>query len=123
MNIRFSQADVLSKSPLVLALVSFLDLPLKNYPTRVLLNVLRSPYFDFGLNPGDVESLEIISQQAIIVEGKQQWDETWQIFQASGDPDAYEDEDRRRSRKLEGIDVALHAAALRTILGLVCKNR
>jgi len=107
MNIRFSQTDTLSESPLVLALVSFLDLPLKNYPTRVLLNVLRSPYFDFGLNPGDVESLEIISQQAIIVEGKQQWDETWQIFQASGDPDAYEDEDRRQSRKLEGIDVAL----------------
>ncbi|NLI08736.1 MAG: hypothetical protein GX457_16855 [Thermotogaceae bacterium] len=105
-KVHFSQADPLSESPAVLALLSLLLLPLEDYPTRTLLNTLRSPYFDFGLEPKDLEHLEIASQQAIIVSAKEQWDEAWPMLQRSQkDAEENPDEERQRKNNLAGIDL------------------
>ncbi len=105
-KVHFSQADPLSESPAVLALLSLLRLPLEDYPTRSLLNALRSPYFDFGLEPKDLEDLENASQQAIIVSGKEQWDEAWPMLQRSQkDAEEHPDEERQRKKSLAGIDL------------------
>ena len=105
-KVHFSQTDPLSESPVVLALVSLLRLPLEDYPTRSLLNTLRSPYFDFGLEPKDLENLENASQQAIIVSGKEQWDEAWPMLQRSQkNADEHPDEERRRKNRIAGIDL------------------
>ena len=112
-KVHFSQADPLSESPAVLALFSLLRLPLEDYPTRSLLNTLRSPYFDFGLEPKDLEDLENASQQAIIVRGKEQWDEAWPILERSQkNAEEHPDEERRRKNRLAGIDLAALQAQL-----------
>lgn len=112
-KVHFSQADPLSESPAVLALLSLLRLPLEDYPTRNLLNTLRSPYFDFGLEPKDLEDLENASQQAIIVSGKEQWDGAWPMLQRSQkDVEEHPDEERRRKNRLAGIDLPALQARL-----------
>jgi len=105
-KVHFSQTDPLSESPVVLALLSLLRLPLEDYPTCNLLNTLRSPYFYFGLEPKDLEDLENASQQAIIVSGKEQWDEAWPMLQRSQkNADEHPDEERRRKNRIAGIDL------------------
>jgi len=112
-KVHFSQADPLSESPAVLALLSLLRLPLEDYPTRSLLNTLHSPYFNFGLEPKDLEDLENASQQAIIVSGKEQWDEAWPMLQRSQkDAEEHPDEERRRKKRLTGIDLPALQARL-----------
>lgn len=112
-KVHFSQADPLSESPAVLALLSLLRLPLEDYPTRSLLNTLRSPYFDFGFEPKDLEDLEKASQQAIIVSGKEQWDEAWPMLHRSQkDAEEHPDEERRRKKRLAGIDLPALQARL-----------
>lgn len=110
-KVHFSQADPLSESPAVLALLSLLRLPMEDYPTRSMLNTLRSPYFDFGLEPKDLEDLENASQQAIVVNGKEQWGEAWPMLQRSQkNAEEHPDEERRRKNRLAGINlVALQA--------------
>ena len=115
-KVHFSQTDPLSESPAVLALLSLLRLPLEDYPTRSLLNTLRSPYFDFGLEPKDLEDLENASQQAIIVSGKEQWDEAWLMLQRSQkNAEEHPDEERRRKKRLAGIDLPALQARLENI--------
>lgn len=105
-RIHFSRPDPLSESPAVLALLSLLELPLENYPTRLLLNTLRSPYFNFDLAARDLEDLEIVSQQAIIVNGKDQWNDAWSMFQElNASETEYLDEERRRKNRTAGIDL------------------
>ena len=106
-NIHFSQPEPLSESPTILALLSFLRLPLEGYPTRSLLNTLHSPYFSFGFEAEDLKDLETCSQQAIIVGGRHQWEEAWQILQKT-QSNVSEDLDEERSRKnrLVGINLS-----------------
>jgi len=105
-KVHFSQADPLSESPAVLALLSLLRLPVEDYPTRSLLNTLRSPYFDFGLEPKDLEDLENASQQAIIVKGREQWNEAWpRLRRSQKDSEEHPDEERRRKKLIDGIDL------------------
>ena len=107
MKVHFSQVDSLSESPVVLSLLSLLLLPLEDYPTRSLFNTLRSPYFDFGLEPKDIEVLENASQQAIIVGGKEQWDEAWLMLQRTQkDAEEHPDEERQRKDLMMGHDLS-----------------
>lgn len=107
LKVYFSQPDSLSESPPVLALLSLLSLSIEGYPTRNLLNTLRSPYFDFGLDQKDLNDLEICSQQAIIVGGKEQWDEAWSMLRRSQiNSEEHPDEERQRKIVLTGIDLS-----------------
>ena len=111
-KVHFSQADPLSESPAVLALFSLLRLPLEDYPTRSLLNTLRSPYFDFGLDAKGLEDLESVSQQAIIVSGKAQWEDAWPLLQRSNASEDHLDEERRRKNRTKRIDLPALRARL-----------
>jgi inactivated superfamily I helicase len=105
-KVHFSHPDPLSESPAVLAVLSLLQLPLEDFPTRSMLNTLRSPYFDFGLEAKDLEDLENVSQQAIIVSGKTQWDDAWPMLQRSNaTAEEHPDEERRRKSRVIGVDL------------------
>ncbi|MCE5257498.1 MAG: exodeoxyribonuclease V subunit gamma [Chloroflexi bacterium] len=89
--LKFTQYDVLSRSPALAALLNFLAIPTSNYETRVLFKALHSPYLKLGLTTAQVDQLEVISRAAQVVEGREQWTETWQrlipaaLVEAKGD--------------------------------------
>jgi len=112
LRVYFSQADPLSESPAMMAVLGLLQLPLEDFPTRLLLNTLRSPYFDFGLDAKDLEDLESVSQQAIIVSGKEQWEDAWPMLQRLSDSENHPDEERRRKNRTKGIDLPTLRARL-----------
>ena len=111
-RVHFSQADPLSESPAVMAILALLQLPLEDFPTRFLLNTLRSPYFNFGLEAKDLENLENVSQQAIIVSGKEQWEDAWPMLERSNAAEEHLDEERRRKNRTKGIDLPALRARL-----------
>jgi hypothetical protein len=81
------------------ALLNVLSLPAQNFRSRLLFNVLRSPYFEFGLDSSSIDMLEEISRKAKIIEGQKQWVETWDRLRLS--PTQHTDlYDERRLSKL-----------------------
>jgi ATP-dependent helicase/nuclease subunit B len=118
-KIHFSQPDPLAESPAVLAMLTMLTLPLEDYPTRMLLNTLHSPYFDFGLDAIDVENLEMVSQQAIIVKGREQWDAAWRMLEKSAlNASQQLDDERQRNDYIAGIDLPALRDTLEYFWGL-----
>ncbi len=95
----FSQGTALSSSPAITALLNLLNLPVQNFRSRALFNVLRSPYFQFGLDVASIDLLEEISRKAKIIGGKNQWQETWEILT----PTPTEQIDFDGERKLSGL--------------------
>ena len=105
-RIHFSHPQPILDSPAVKSLLALLYLPGKDYNTRSVLNILHSPYFDFGLDAKMVENLEKVSRQAIIVMGKHQWEGAWKMLEEMNLEDAdYLDEDRHKVNLLKGVDL------------------
>ena len=105
-RIHFSHPQPILDSPAVKSLLALLALPGKDYNTRSVLNILHSPYFDFGLDAKMVENLEKVSRQAIIVMGKVQWEDAWKMLEEMNLEDAdYLDEDRHKVNLLKGVDL------------------
>lgn len=105
-RVHFSHPQPLLDSPAVKSLLALLALPSKDYNTRSVLNILHSPYFDFGLDAKMVENLEKVSRQAIIVMGKDQWEGAWKMLEEMNLEDAdYLDEDRHKVNLLKGVDL------------------
>jgi ATP-dependent helicase/DNAse subunit B len=104
--IRFSHPEPLMDSPAIQTLINLLALPGENYQTRLLLNALRSPYFDFGLEDHEIEALEALSQHARIIMGRDQWKEAWELL-LHREEQALEDRPDEYSYKnpLEGVDI------------------
>lgn len=102
----FSHPQPLLDSPAIKSLLTLLDLPQEDFNNRSLLNILHSPYFDFGLDASMVENLEKVSQQAIIVMGKEQWDDAWTMLGKYDIEDIdYLDEDHHKVNLLKGVDL------------------
>lgn len=112
MRVHFTQADPLAESPAILALLTLLSLPGADYEARVLMNALRSPYFDFGLDRQSVDDLERVSQQAVIVTGRDQWEDAWRMLEKKAAASVDDlDEERYRKDLTAGIDLpSLHQA-------------
>lgn len=105
-RVHFSHPQPLLDSPAVKSLLDLLALPGEDFKTRSVLNTLHSPYFDFGLDAGMVENLEKVSQQAIIVMGREQWDDAWKMLGEMHLEDLdYVDEDRRKANLLKEVDL------------------
>jgi ATP-dependent helicase/nuclease subunit B len=107
----FSHPDSLANSSLVASLLSLLELPIQDFGTRALFNVLHAPYFDFQLEPEDIGELETVSQHARIVIGRDQWQETWARLlklEVAPNGDDLEDESRYKNPLAE-----INAAVLR----------
>lgn len=81
--LHFSIDDPLNQSPAITALLALLKLPEQNYKARSIINVLRSPYFTSGMEVETIDLLEMISRVAQIIEGKDQWEETWKRLENS----------------------------------------
>lgn len=105
-RIHFSHPQSVLDSPAIKSLLALLALPGEDYNTRSILNTLHSPYFDFGLDAGMVENLEKVSQQAIIVMGREQWDDAWKMLEEMNLEEVdYLDEDRHKENLLKGVDL------------------
>jgi len=76
-KIHFSHPESLSRSAAIQPILNLLELPIRDYQTRALFNVLYSPFFDFDLGTTDINDLETVSNHAHIVMGRKQWDEAW----------------------------------------------
>lgn len=105
-RVHFSHPQPILDSPAIKSLLALLALPGEDYKTRSVMNTLHSPYFDFGLDAGMVENLEKVSQQAIIVMGREQWDDTWNMLEEINLEELdYLDEDRHKENLLKGVDL------------------
>jgi ATP-dependent helicase/nuclease subunit B len=105
-RVHFSHPQSLLDSPLIKSLLALFGIPGNDYNTRSLLNILHSPYFDFGLDDEMIQDLEKVSQQAIIVKGREQWDNAWKMFDGLDLNDLdYLDEDRHIENLLKGVDL------------------
>ncbi len=105
-NIRFSHPDSLMKSPAVQSLLNLLEMPPEDFTTRAVINALRSPYFDFGLDKKDIDHLELVSQTARIVAGQEQWTEAWEMLSAARrDTEESLDDERQASNPLRNVDL------------------
>ncbi len=93
--IHFSQGPALISSPAIAALLNLLSLPIQNFKSRALFNALRSPYFQFGMDTGAINQLEEISRKARIIEGQDQWQETWERLAPAQEQEPDLDEERR----------------------------
>ena len=104
--IYFSHPDHLTNSLAIQSLLNLLELPLENYTTRGLFNAFYSPYFSFDFDDKDLTYLELISQIAHIVEGKDQWDEAWELLTpARYNQREFLDEERDSHNPLAGVDL------------------
>lgn len=84
--LRFNQSRILARAPAMVALLEMLNLPLKNYSRRLLLDTIRAPFFnlvDFGFQREHANLLEIISRDYMIIEGLSQWEEAFQELTSS----------------------------------------
>lgn len=105
-RVHFSHPQPMLDAPAVKSLLALLALPGEDYKTRSVLNTLHSPYFDFGFDAGMVENLEKVSQQAIIVMGREQWDDAWKMLEEMNLEDLdYLDEDRHKENLLKGVEL------------------
>jgi ATP-dependent helicase/DNAse subunit B len=110
--VNFSQGPALTDSSAIAALLNIFMLLMQNYKTRALFNALRSPYFKFGLETSVIDTLEEISRKARILEGQEQWWETWERLAPSQDQEPDLDEERR----LPGLPRGEDARALQESL-------
>ncbi len=74
--LRFTRGDPLTTAPGVVALLDLLTLPLLDWPQRLTLDAVHSPYFDLGsfnLAPTDRHLLEAASRFGQVVGGLEIW--------------------------------------------------
>jgi hypothetical protein len=118
--IRFTQDEPLSESPAITALLNLLALPSKNFNTRALVNVLRCPYLTCPSVP-DIAliNLELVSPcVAQIVEGRDQWQETWDRLA----PHSFEEQSDVDDERYYGFAARCESQSLRQIMRR-CFNR
>jgi ATP-dependent helicase/DNAse subunit B len=95
--LRFIHGETLIQAPAISALLDLLEISRANWPRRLTLQTVRSPYFDlaaWGLGPADALPLDAASQAGQVVEGLDQWEEALtRLVQAQpADADATDEE-------------------------------
>lgn len=66
--------EPLGENPAIIALMNLLELSRQDFPRMMLLETLRSPYFEIpGLTSEDVDVLERISRHLLITSGREAW--------------------------------------------------
>lgn len=75
-SVYFNQSDRLGNHPAIKVLIDLLNLHSQNYPRRMLIDIIRSPYFDLsslGFSAGDAITLEMVSRFGVIVSSLEKW--------------------------------------------------
>lgn len=122
LKMRFTKGEPIALTPGIAALMDLLDCPLRRWARRLVLDAVRSPYFEletFGLGRIDALLLDGASLYGNVIEGVDQWEEA--LGQLAGTQSGPSDETTREAelpllprgsearRLLEG----LHSFALR----------
>lgn len=87
--VRFTQSRRLVDLPVIAAMLNLLILPAGNFPRRALLDVLRSPFFDFasiGFDRRQVDVLDLVSRHGKVIEGPEQWLEVLEGLASQPEP-------------------------------------
>ncbi|MFV2043724.1 MAG: PD-(D/E)XK nuclease family protein [Anaerolineales bacterium] len=77
-RLRFTQGERLIGAPAVSAMIDLLELNRSNWPRRLTLQTVRSPYLDlspWGLQPTDAVALDAASHAGQVTEGLDQWEQ------------------------------------------------
>ena len=95
--LRFTHGEPLVKAPGVVALLDLLSLPLLDWPQRLTLEAIHSPYFDLAdweFSPSDRAALEAVSRYSVVVGGLEIWLESLDRLASAhtGDPAVGEDD-------------------------------
>ncbi|MCJ7677304.1 MAG: exodeoxyribonuclease V subunit gamma, partial [Anaerolineales bacterium] len=118
--LRFTMGEPLTSAPGIAALLGLLELPSQNWPRRLTLDVVRSPYFDlsrYGLTEGDALLLDRASLKGLVIEGLDQWDEALLALAALDGPPEDEDSEGASSANLPyGASAARLLEALRRMV-------
>ena len=72
----FSHRGFLGKHPAISVLADLLSIHSEDFPRRLLIDILRSPYLDFsslGFQPGDSIALEMASRFGVIISTLKKW--------------------------------------------------
>ncbi|MBU0510177.1 MAG: PD-(D/E)XK nuclease family protein, partial [Chloroflexi bacterium] len=80
----------LAENPAVAALLALLSLPALDWPRRPVLEVWRSPYFDWsaeGISPGDATRLDAATRLGRVTSGLDQWREAFDLLAKQNPPD------------------------------------
>lgn len=80
MPLRFTHGESLASAPAIAALLDLLAVPLSDYPRRLTLDAIRTPFFDLsavGLHPADADLLDQVSRHGLVIQGRQQWEEAF----------------------------------------------
>lgn len=111
--IRLRMGRRLERAPATLALLDLLALPDGDWPRRLTLEAIRSPYFDlssFGLGRKDALVLEAVSYWGQVVSGSDQWLEALTRL-GNRSQWEFEPEDPAASMPLPDPEIALQLAA------------
>jgi len=118
--IRFTVDEALESSPAVNALLNLLALKLRKYNSHYLINIMRSPYFDFSVDRETVDTFEMISRVGQVVEGRDQWEEVWERLAASSSKNEQNLVDEENSPALpRGEDALQLCRILRGVFDLI----
>ncbi len=112
LSLRFISGEPLNAAPCIGALLSLIELPLKGFRRRSVIDIIRSPYIDltdFGLERKDAAALEAASYYGKVVEGIDQWEE---VLSRLTDWKAYEGGERSEERISEAIPQGREAKRL-----------
>ncbi len=127
--VRFVQGEALKTNPAIASVLNLLQLPLLNWPRRLILNVVSSPYFDLGrcgLARDDAWALVEAARAAQVIRGLDQWREGLAMLAEAAPPPAADEDDtplrapsgesaRRLASALEQLAERLSPAAEATL--------
>ncbi len=111
---RFVLGDALADNPAIASILNLLQLPLRDWPRRMLLNAASSPYLALsrcGLEREDALKLEEAARAAQVIHGLDQWREGLSML-ADASPVPASDEDDAPRIAPAGEDARRLAAAL-----------
>ncbi len=118
--VRFTLDETLFNSPSITALMNLLTLPASRFNSHYLINVLRSPYFDFSLDAERINTMEMVSRVGIIIEGQDQWMDVWARLAASTEQDHLDLDDERNAPALpRGQDALKYQREMKTVFQMI----
>jgi|GEM_PF-5529810 len=81
------------------AVIGLLQLASKDFNSKALFAILRSPYFDIGFGRLDISTLEQLARFGQILRGRRQWKDAWEALEqgyAAGFPKWLRWDDRQK---------------------------
>ena len=91
----------LARNPAIAALLSLFALPVDDWPRRRVIEMWRSPYFDWsgcGIEVDEADALDAISRNGLVIRGLAQWREAFEFAATLAERDQDEPESTHFAR-------------------------